>query len=358
MLRDSFGRVIDYLRVSVTDRCNFRCVYCMPEDGYPVSPKEELLTYEEILRVVKIASELGIRKVRLTGGEPLIRKDLPLLIKEIKEQTKTEDLSCTTNGFLLPEMAHSLKEAGLDRVNISLDTLDKEKFVKIARRGNLDKVLDGIKAAEDVGLDPIKINCVLMKGFNDDEVVDFAKMSVEKNYHIRFIELMPIRWNMDDTDSFTPLSELANGKGLIQIRTSKDEGMLSDSQMRKMLVTAEESFDKLSDYFGELIPTEILTNGPARTYKIRDARGTVGFITQISNDFCVKCNRLRLTADGQLRPCLMSDGEVDLRTPLRNGESDEFIREIFLHVVKHKPERHYLAEGQKVHGRTMSQIGG
>ncbi|HWP31839.1 MAG TPA: GTP 3',8-cyclase MoaA [Fimbriimonadales bacterium] len=357
-MRDSFGRTIDYLRVSVTDRCNFRCIYCMPEEGYPVSPKEELLTFEEIARVVHIAANLGITKVRLTGGEPLIRKDLPELITQIRKHPKIIDISSTTNGYLLSEMAEKLARAGLNRVNVSLDTLAPEKFARIARRGDLQKVLEGIEAAKRAKLNPIKINCVLMKGVNDDEVVDFAKWTLDEEIHVRFIELMPIQWNLDDTESFYPLRELRDGKGLFYLRKAQDNHMLDDVQMRRMLIPSQEVKTRIENALGDLFPAEIPTNGPARTYRLRDAKGTIGFISQISNDLCERCNRLRLTADGQLRPCLMSDGEVDLRTPLRSGASNEAIAELILLVVQHKPERHYLAEGQKVRGRGMSQIGG
>lgn len=357
-MKDSFDRTIDYLRVSVTDRCNFRCIYCMPEDGYPVSPKEELLNFEEISRLIHIAADLGMTKVRLTGGEPLIRRDLPELIAGIRSHPGIVDLSCTTNGFLLPTLAKPLADAGLMRVNISLDTLDEEKFVRIARRGSLGKVMDGIKEAQRVGLSPIKINCVLMKGVNDDEVVDFARWTMRENVHIRFIEVMPIRWNLDETDPMDSLSALEGGRDLFRLRISEDEGMLSDIQMRKMMIPYAEAKQAIENELGTLTPFDVQTNGPAHTYKLNGAEGTVGFISQISWDLCQKCNRLRLTADGQLRPCLMSDGEVDLRGPLRSGATDAEIAAIFETVVKHKPERHYLAEGQKVQGRGMSQIGG
>lgn len=357
-MKDSFNRTIDYLRVSVTDRCNFRCVYCMPDDGYPVSPKEELLTFEEIRRLVHIAADLGMTKIRLTGGEPLIRRDLPELIAGIRAHPGISDLSCTTNGFLLTTLAQPLADAGLMRANISLDTLDEEKFVRIARRGNLSKVMDGIKAAQNAGLFPIKINCVLMKGVNDDEVVDFARWTLRENVHVRFIEVMPIKWNLDETDPMDSLNALEGGRELFRLRISEDEGMLSDIQMRKMVIPYIEAKQKIEAELGEMVPHEVPTNGPAHTYKLNGAEGTIGFISQISWDLCERCNRLRLTADGQLRPCLMSDGEVDLRGPLRSGATDNDIAEIILNVVKHKPERHYLAEGQKVQGRGMSQIGG
>lgn len=357
-MKDSFGRTIDYLRVSVTDRCNFRCIYCMPEDGYPVAPKDELLTFEEISRIIHIAADNGITKIRLTGGEPLLRKDLPHLIRQIREHPDINDLSCTTNAHLLDQQAAKLRESGLDRVNVSLDTLDEEKFVRIARRGSLKKVRDGIRAAIEVGLSPVKINCVLMKGLNDDEVVDFARWTLYEPVHVRFIEVMPIRWNLDETDSFEPMSEIAGSRDLFRLRISGDDGMLSDVQMRRMVVPYSVAKEAIQSEFGAIEPFDLPTNGPAHTYKIRNAEGTIGFISQISSDLCAKCNRVRLTADGQLRPCLMSDGEVDLRTPLRLGATDQDLAELIAGVISNKPERHYLAEGQKVQGRGMSQIGG
>lgn len=357
-MQDSFGRTVDYLRVSVTDRCNFRCIYCMPETGYPVSPKEECLTLEEIARIIHIAADLGIQKVRLTGGEPLIRRDLPLLIQEIRKHPNIQDLSCTTNGYLLEQFATPLANAGLMRINISLDTLNEDSFSPIARRGNLQKVLSGIKAAQSAGLKPIKINCVLMKGVNDHEVVDFARWTLHEELHIRFIELMPIRWNLDETEPLEAMSEVPGNRKLFKLRIAEDTGMLNDLQLRKMVVPSDVAHKMIEKECGELQPFEIITNGPARTFRLKDALGTIGFISQVSNDMCSRCNRIRLTADGQLRPCLMSDGEVDIRTPMRLGAQDDELKKLIEYVVQHKPERHYLAEGQRVLGRGMSQIGG
>lgn len=355
-MTDPFGRTIDYLRVSLTDRCNFRCAYCMPEQGFPCTPKEEHLTTEEFVRLVRIGVSLGITKVRLTGGEPLLRKDLPDLVRQIASIDGVEDLSCTTNGHLLEEMAGPLFRAGLTRINVSLDTLRPDRFTQIARRGGLAKVLAGIRAAREAGLNPIKVNCVAMRGVNDSEAEDFAAWTLDEDIHIRFIELMPIRWNLDEGDSFDSFAA-HGGKGLLQIRQSRGE-MLGDAEMRRMFVPAGELRQRIEAAYGTLIPAEVKTNGPARTYRVASAKGTVGFISQITSDFCERCNRLRLTHDGHLRPCLMSDGELDLRPALRMGQSDSEIRSLFLHVVAHKPERHYLAEGQQVTGRGMSQIGG
>lgn len=353
-MKDSFGRTIDYLRVSLTDRCNFRCVYCMPEEGFPPIPKAETLTNDELLRLLRVAGSLGIRKVRLTGGEPLLRKDLVDLVRSIKALGYFEDISLTTNGHLLESLAEPLVKAGLSRINVSLDTLREDRFQAIARRGSLDVVMSGIRAAQAAGLSPLKINCVLMKGVNDDEAPDLAAWTLRENVHVRFIEVMPIRWNLDEVESLDHGDRLTN---LIQIKPVAGT-MLSDAQMRKMYVAAAEVRASIEAVYGPMEPAELKTNGPARTYKLAGSLGTVGFISQISSDFCEKCNRLRLTHDGYLRPCLMSDGELNLREPLRSGISDSEVAALFEHVVKAKPERHYLAEGQKVTSRGMSQIGG
>lgn len=354
-LRDPFGRTIDYLRVSVTDRCNFRCVYCMPEEGFPCTPKEESLTREEIARVVRVAASLGVRKVRLTGGEPLLVRWLPDLVREIAPWV--EDLSATTNGHRLVELAPVLAEAGLTRVNVSLDTRDQERFVRIARRGSLATVLDGIAAAQAAGLRPVKINVVAMRGLNDDEAPAFAEWTRREPVHVRFIELMPMRWSLDEGPETYEAFDAHGGQGLLRLRQARG-GMLSDAEMRRRFVSAERLMEAIEAAHGPLEPAAVATNGPARTFRLPGAAGTVGFISQISNDFCARCNRLRLTHDGYLRPCLMSDGELDLRTPLRAGATDDDLRGLFRHVVAHKPERHYLAEGQRVTGRGMSQIGG
>lgn len=350
---DPFGRTIDYLRVSVTDQCNLRCVYCMPEEGVPFAPAESTLTDDELVRLVRIAAEMGVRKVRLTGGEPLMRRGFVELVARIAALPGVEDLSATTNAYLLERDALALAQAGLHRVNVSLDTLRRDRFAEIARRGSFDKVWGGIRAAMEAGIAPIKINCVAMKGLNDDEAPDFAEWTRREAVHVRFIEIMPIRWNLDDT---TPV-ERADDNGLLMLRQSAGS-MLSDAQMRRLFVPWAETRARIEAVHGELEEATVVTNGPARTFRLPGALGTVGFISQISDDLCVRCNRIRLTSDGFLRPCLMEDGELDLRTPMRGGVDDDTLRELFAHVVAHKPARHYLAEGQKVLGRSMSQIGG
>jgi cyclic pyranopterin phosphate synthase len=384
-LIDSYDRVIDYLRISVTDRCNFRCVYCMPEEGAPIAPKSAILTYEEIERLARIAVELGISKIRLTGGEPLVRRDIAQLVARIGALPGLRDLSLTTNGFLLARYARDFAQAGLHRVNISLDTLRPERFVGIARRGNLDDVVAGIDAATRAGLTPVKINCVVMRGWNHDEVVDFARLTLRQPIHIRFIELMPINWSTGDDSGFglsdvtTDLFASARPQGYrsqhnVTLYARSDlstfqstfhmpeegcqTGQLNAGQMRRAFVPTHEIRRNIEAELGALSPAELLSNGPARSYQLPGALGTVGFISQITNDMCVNCNRLRLTADGQLRPCLMADGEVDLRTALRNGAADEDIADLFRLTVLHKPKEHRLEDGIAPVGRNMSQLGG
>ena len=380
-LIDSYHRKIDYLRISVTDRCNFRCVYCMPEEGAPVSPKEEILTFEEIDRLARIAVGLGITKIRLTGGEPLVRKDIERLVAWIGAIPGLRDLSLTTNGFLLARHALAFARSGLHRVNISLDTLRPERFSRIARRGSLEEVLAGIEEARSAGLVPIKLNCVVMRGWNDDEVVDFARLSLEQPLHLRFIELMPINWSLGDdslsdihslcplpagsssrNDNLIPLFanvERDSFRAFIRLKDTRIQtGQLDADQMRSAFVPTAETRARIEAALGPLEPIEILTNGPARSFRLPDAQGTIGFISQITNDMCLRCNRLRLTADGQLRPCLMADGEVDLRSPLRAGAGDEEIARLFRLAVLHKPKEHRLEDGLAPISRNMSQLGG
>ena len=380
-LIDSFNRTIDYLRVSVTDRCNFRCVYCMPEEGAPVSPKSQILSFEEIERLVKIAVGLGMTKIRLTGGEPLVRKDIDRLVAHIGAISGLRDLSMTTNGSVLARYAASFAQSGLNRINISLDTLRPDRFTRIARRGSLDSVLEGIKAAEDAGLKPLKLNCVVMRGWNEDEVVDFARLTLTRPFDVRFIELMPINWSQGDDggvgmEAFFALSaplptyrrdsnitlyarpELKTLEQTFQLANAEPTGQLDASQMRRAFVPTAEMKSQIEAALGILEPAEVQVNGPARSYRLLGALGTIGFISQITNDMCLTCNRLRLTADGQLRPCLMADGEVDLRTPLRDGATDAEIAELFRMTVLHKPREHRLEDGMAPVHRNMSQLGG
>ncbi len=383
-LIDSYNRTIDYLRVSVTDRCNFRCVYCMPEEGAAVAPKEELLTTAELIRLVRVAIELGMSRIRLTGGEPLVRKDIAALVDEIGALPGLQDLSLTTNGLLLPRYAEGFARAGVNRLNISLDTLRPDRFIRIARRGSLDDVLCGIDAAETAGLTPIKLNCVVMRGWNEDEAADFARLTIEKPLHVRFIELMPINWSKGDDSASDTGSGMAGYFALSAVpgyrrdtnislyanetsetfrtgfRTAdaSPNGQLDATQLRRAFVSTEETRRRIEEIFGALEPAEILTNGPARTFRLPGAAGTIGFISQITNDMCLDCNRLRLTSDGQLRPCLMADGEVDLRAALRGSATDDDIAELFRLTVLHKPKEHRLEDGKAPVGRGMSQLGG
>jgi cyclic pyranopterin phosphate synthase len=328
--QDAYQRPISYLRISVTDRCNLRCIYCMPPQGVPWQPHEEILRYEEIETVVRAAARLGISKVRLTGGEPLVRLGLVELVRMIAQIPGIDDLAMTTNGTLLARYAAELAAAGLRRVNISLDTLRPERFQLITRFGNLEDVLAGMEAARGAGLHPIKINTVVMRGLNDDEVVDLARRTVEEGWHVRFIELMPL---------------------------VTDDAMYG--RWQEHVITAREIRRCIEDVLGPLEPAALeVGNGPARYYRLPGAHGTVGFITPLSEHFCYGCNRLRLTADGHLRPCLLSDYEIDLRTPLRQGADVSEIEALLLSGISNKPQRHHLDERVLPEGRLMSEIGG
>jgi len=325
--QDDFGRAINYLRVSVTDRCNLRCVYCMPKEGIEKQPHTEILRYEELALVVRAAAEMGITKIRLTGGEPLARLGLPDFVRMIARIPGIDDISMTTNGTLLARHAQALAEAGLHRVNISLDTLRPERFQLITRRGHLDDVWAGAEAARAYGLTPIKFNMVVIHGLNDDEIVDFARRTRSHGWHVRFIELMPIGANVSWASS----------------------GSVSIPEMRA----------RIEHEVGPLIAVHGPTgNGPARYYQLPDAKGTIGFIGALSDHFCGTCNRLRLTADGHLRPCLLSDYEIDLRPALREGMDLEAVKAVLAQAIHSKPGRHHLAEIRPPHERTMAQIGG
>lgn len=324
--RDSYGRAMTYLRISLTDRCNFRCVYCMPALGMKFQPREEHLTDEELLRLIGLFARLGVTKLRLTGGEPTIRPHLAELVRGMKAFPGIEEVSMTTNALLLSRMAEGLKEAGLDRVNISIDTLDPDRFKVMTRGGRLDLVWKGIEEADRVGLAPIKLNTVVMRGQNDHEVVDLAKLTVDRPWSMRFLEIMPLE-----------------GVGDVH-----DEG----------LVTSEETLARLEAHFGPLDPIETDPSDPARLWKIPGAAGTIGFISPVSAPFCAACNRVRLTADGKLRLCLLRPDEADLRDLVRAGADDETILRGMRSAIWRKPWGHGLGEGERETVRGMSQIGG
>ena len=324
-LADSFQRPINYLRISVTDRCNLRCVYCMPPEGISLMSHNDILTYEEIFTLVKAAAELGIDRVRLTGGEPLVRLGLADLVRMIAGIKTINDISLTTNGILLAKYAAELKKAGLMRVNISLDTLKPERFRQITRCGELEDTLNGIETASKVGLNPVKINMVVMAGVNDEELVDFAQKTIKDGWHVRFIEYMPVTGE-----------------------SSKAINLVSVNDMKKRL-----------EFLGKLEPFKMdKGNGPAKYFRFPGAKGTVGFITPVTEHFCYQCNRLRLTADGKLRLCLLREDEIDLREPLRRGASVAELKKIITKATAAKPKGHQLAEGGVHKGRPFSQVGG
>lgn len=322
-LSDSFQRPLNYLRISVTDRCNLRCIYCMPSEGIPLMSHQDILSYEEICIVAQAAAELGIVKVRLTGGEPLVRSKVTNLLAMLARIEGIDDISLTTNAVLLQRYADELKSAGLRRVNVSLDSLRSDRFHRITRMGNLDDVLRGIEAARQAGLNPVKTNTVVIRGTNDDEVLDFARLTIEGEWHVRFIEYMPF-----------PNSEKA------------DHLLVPVSEIKQRIET-----------LGELEPSLSSGGGPARYFRLPGARGTIGFISPVSEHFCRACNRLRLTADGKLRPCLFSDEEIDLREPLRQGATADDIKRLIQEAASCKPEGHKLGAGITCE-RFMVQIGG
>lgn len=326
-MKDQFGRRIDYLRISVTDKCNLRCAYCMPEEGLPWIPKPELLRYEEIVEIVRQMAGLGLRRVRLTGGEPLVRRDLPELVRGLAGLEMLDDIALSTNAILLPELAGELAAAGIDRLNVSLDTLRRARFTELARRPErfFDQTMRGIAAAESAGFRPLKINTVVMRGFNDDEVGDFAAITRERPWHVRFIELMPTEENLFLSDRFISADEL-----LGRLEGSRDLRPVPGPR----------------------------GNGPARYFAYPGAPGTVGVITPLSHNYCESCNRMRLTADGRLRTCLFGTHEVDLKTPLRAGGD---VRPAVAEALAGKPERHFLRIGtSKGSGglAALSQVGG
>ena len=317
---DGFQRGISYLRISVTDRCNLRCIYCMPREGVPLVAHSDILSFEEIQMVVRAAAELGIDKIRITGGEPLVRLHLTELIRMISDIDGVDEISMTTNGILLGKYAKDLREAGLRRVNVSLDTLKVGRFKDITRTGELADALKGIRAATEAGLNPVKINMVPMKGINDDEIIDFAKMTLESGWHVRFIELMPFKRNVE---------------------------LIPSNLLRSQI----ETLGNLEPYFG------ITVTGPARYFRLPGTTGTIGFISAVSEPFCEGCNRLRLSATGMLFPCLFSQNGMDLRTHLRRGVPLEELKNLFTETIALKPKQHQLSTGNPV-TKNMSSIGG
>ena len=333
-LIDNFGREISYIRVSITDRCNYRCIYCQSEKPFEFIPHQEILRYEEIAGIIKEAVNLGITKVRITGGEPLVREGIVDFIRQLRKIDKLEDISLTTNGFFLSEYAEKLKDAGLNRVNISLDSLQEEKFKRITRGGSLEKALKGIDSALKAGLLPIKINTVLIRGINYDEVEDFVRLTLGRSLNIRFIEFMP-------------------------------SGEVLKDNYRDKFISVLEIKESLAEKYS-FKPIDINSgNGPAKYYQIKGGQGTIGFITALSQHFCKTCNRIRLTSEGKLRPCLFSNKEVDIKQAIRNAKTDDkiirskIIRNYIEKAISIKPEGHKLNE--KFSNRDsfkMSKIGG
>lgn len=325
-LIDKYNRHLNYLRISITDRCNLQCMYCMPPGFIPRLPHDEILRYEEIIRIIKVGIGLGISKVRITGGEPLVRKGVYDFLKRLADMDGLRDIALTTNGVSLKDNIEKIKAAGIKRINISLDTLSRNKYKKITGHDRFDQVWEGIELAHKNGFDPIKLNMVALSGINDDELADFARLSFSYPFHIRFIEYMPI------------------GKSRM-----KYGPLLLVPEIKKRIST-----------IGKLIPVKnSINDGPAERYKFEGAKGEIGFIGALSHHFCNRCNRLRLTASGQLRPCLLSDQHEDLKSPLRKGCSDEELAEIFLAAVRHKPSDHNLSISNPAEILSqMSSIGG
>jgi cyclic pyranopterin phosphate synthase len=327
-LRDTFGRVADDLRISVTDRCNFRCIYCMPASGMAWLPRDEVLSFEEIVRVTRILVEdCGVRTIRFTGGEPLVRKDLEALIAMVRDIAPGLDLAMTTNGILLREKAQALRDAGLRRLNVSLDTLHSDRFRTMARRDGLARVLDGLKAAREAGFDPIKLNMVVMRGHNDDEILAFARLARSDGYEVRFIEFMPL-----DADGIWKPETVVASREIIEA---------IDREYPLQPITSDRP-------------------APATRFRFRDGgAGGIGVIPSVSDAFCKVCNRIRLTAEGHIRTCLFSLQEHDVKALLRGGATDTEIRDFVVAAVWQKEEGHKIGEADFVRPeKSMSQIGG
>jgi cyclic pyranopterin phosphate synthase len=324
-LVDTFHRRIDYMRVSVTDRCDLRCIYCTEQAMQNLS-HTDILRYEEIYRVVQAAATIGVKKIRLTGGEPLVRLDLDQLVRMLVSIPGIEEVSLTTNGTLLARYAEQLKKAGLKRVNISLDSLKPKKFAQISGSNKLSDVLQAIEVANRVGLTPVKINMVVLKGVNDDEIPDFVRKTINDGWNVRFIEHMPFQ------------NSKTQGNGLMSIG--------------EIITIIEEQFGELQQHYSQA------GNGPARYCRLPGANGTLGFIGAVTECFCERCNRFRLTADGKLRPCLLDDDEVDIKTPVRQGASIEELADIIQSAATLKKQQHHLNDGAMPAVRSMRQIGG
>jgi cyclic pyranopterin phosphate synthase len=329
---DKFSREINYLRVSITDRCNLHCVYCRPKEGISLQGHEDILRYEEIIRIVSVAVKMGLVKVRVTGGEPLVRRGFIEFIAALKKINGLKDISLTTNGILLEEFAGKIFDAGISRINISLDSLNKDKYSQITRGGNLDDVMRGIARAEEAGFSPIKINTVAIRGFNDDEALDFARLAMDKPFQVRFIELMPFgrQTNPDYGEEYMPAAQLIEKiSRRYQLEPVKNKRTKSD--------------------------------GPAKIFKIKGGRGELGFINPVSDHFCSTCNRLRLTSDGKLRVCLLKEAEVDLKKALRENCGDAELEKLIRDAVLLKPKEHDVVctdNSLKKCYRNMSEIGG
>ncbi|HEY3340469.1 MAG TPA: GTP 3',8-cyclase MoaA [Anaerolineae bacterium] len=323
---DAFGRHIHYLRVSLTDKCNLRCVYCMPEQMV-FRPNDELLNDEELYAVLRAASMLGFDKYRLTGGEPTVRPNVVGIVHEIARLPGVREVVMTTNGLRLAALAEPLKQAGLQRVNVSLDSLDEAKFHRLTRWGHVRDVLAGIDAAEAAGMQPVKVNCVVIRGYNEDDVIELARLTYERNWQIRFLEVMPFA----DVAAFQQASIVT---------------------MQEMITHIEAQLGKLDEV------NEGKLDGEAKVYHLPGARGEIGFISPVSAPFCASCSRVRLTADGTLRLCLLKDGELDLKTPLRRGASADDLADLMRAAIWHKPWGHDLANGVIPLNRVMSEIGG
>lgn len=325
-MRDNYGRTISYMRISVTDRCNLRCRYCMPESGIKKLEHSRILSFEDIIAIAEAASDLGINKIRLTGGEPLIRRNITGLVSQLAGLPGIDEVTLTTNGTLFAGMAKDLHLGGLKRVNFSLDSLSAQKYEYITRGGRLEDAWQGILAAMEVGMHPVKINTVIIKGFNDDEILDFADLAYRYPLQIRFIEFMPVG----------------------------DLLFWDDSKV----ISIKEVKSVLSEHYN-LVPTAQIGNGPAECFRLEGGQGGIGFISPLSNHFCSKCNRIRLTAEGKLRNCLYDYHETDLKAALVKGISREELCQLLAQAISRKPERHHMQAGWgKANNRKMYQIGG